>query len=140
MIAAEDAIRTWANMRTALVGAGRPLANGVHLSPPIRSPAQGAWALASRVGAGPGGVAEDGAVSVARIQFDVYSLDEIAAEKAAAAIATEIETLTGAPQAAGQVLILVHDNLSGPVFVPQPADSGEPFCFQVQADFMLTAQ
>ena len=134
-------MRAWTNGRATLVGRGNPLSAGAYLDPPARSPQGGAWALVSRAAGGPGLCAEDGAVTTARMQWDVYSEDEHAAELAAAALASQVETLTGLPQPCGDALgtvLLVHDNLAGPVFTPMPTDGGEPFCFQVQADLVLT--
>jgi hypothetical protein len=141
MIAAEAAMRAWVNARQTLVGPGCPLANGCFLSPPIHSPDTGAWALLTRIPAAAGQVvAEDSQITQARLQFDVYCGDEVAAEAAAAALAAEIETLTGCPEPAGEsARVLVHDNLTGPAFVPQAGTAGEPYCFQVQADVLLAA-
>jgi len=134
----ELAVSQWTNAVTGLVGQGNPLAVGCFLQPPVRSPAEGAWSLVSRIAGGGGLVAEDGLVTTARMQWDVYCDDEVAAERAAAAIARAVETLTGAPQAAGDgMAVLVHDNLAGPVYVPQPASTDEPYLFQVQADLVL---
>jgi hypothetical protein len=139
-LAVEQPMRAWTNAQPGLTGEGNPLANGCFLDPPISSPAEGAWALLSRAGSPAGPVvAEDGAVTTARIQWDIYSPDEVCAENAAAALATCVEGLSGKPQPAGDLTALVHDNLAGPVFVPQPDTAGEPYCFQVQADILLTA-
>jgi len=128
----------WTNNQPGLVGLGNPLENGCFLQPPPRSPASGPWALVSRIAGGGGLVAEDGIVTQARMQWDVYSGDEVAAERAAAGIAAAVELLTGCPQPAGDgMTVLVHDNLAGPVYVPQPADASEPYLFQVQADLVL---
>lgn len=128
----------WTNGQAGLVGTGNPLGLGAFLEPPPRSPSADAWALVSRIAGGGGLVAEDGYVTQARVQWDVYCIDEVAAERAATAIAAAVERLTGCPQPAGDGLaVLVHDNLAGPVYVPQPADASEPYLFQVQADLVL---
>lgn len=131
-------MNTWTNSMAALVGVGQPLANGCFLQPPPRSPASGPWALVSRIGGGSPLVAEDTAVTTARMQWDVYCNDEVACEAAAAGIAAAVENLNGSPVPTGTgLLILVSDNLAGPVYVPQPADASEPYLFQVQADLVL---
>jgi hypothetical protein len=131
------AVCDWTNAQAGLVGVGNPLEQGCFLAPPPRSPASGAWALVSRVGGGQPLVAEDTAVTTARMQWDVYCGDEVAGEAAATGIAAAVEDLNGSPVPAGTVRILVSDNLSGPVYVPQPADASEPYLFQVQADLVL---
>lgn len=139
MIAAETTLREWVNGQPGLTGKGNPITQGAFLHEQ-RSPLDGAYAVVHRL-AGPGQVVaeQSSELTTAGIAFLVYSLTEDVAEKAAKALATAIETLTGIPQRAGDtgVSVLVHDNLTGPVYAPQPPDSGEQFCFQVSADFML---
>lgn len=138
-VAAEAAVRAWINARP-ITAAGQPLANGAYFRDQ-RSPAGGAYAVIARgPDPGPGIVAEDSAVTRARIQAYVYAGTVEAAESAASALRGEFETLTGVPEPCGDtgVLVLVADNHTGPVFVPQPADTGENYCFQVGTDLLLT--
>ncbi len=139
MMAAETAVREWVNSKPGLVGAGSPLGMGAFLRGQA-SPGDGAYAIVHRAGGSSDLVAEqDSNLALASIVFQVYSPTEDVAERAAAALATAIEQLTGSPEPCGQtgVTVLVSDRLQGPVHVPQPADSGEPYCFQVGADFTL---
>lgn len=137
-IAAEQAVREWVSARP-IVGEGRPLAMGAYLRRQ-RSPDTGAYTVLSRQSEGVTRVvAEDGGVSVARIQFLVFAGTEEAAENAAAALRSEVEKLTGCPERCGDTStwVLAADNLTGPMFIDNPA--AEQYCFQVGADFLLTA-
>lgn len=140
MIAAESAVRAWVNGKADLVGEGNPLATGAFLRS-VRSPAAGAYCMIARTGGASAFVAEQSPdLATAHLTFLVYSATVEVAELAAAALATEIEGLTGTPQVADPddgVWLLLAENLTGPITVPQPADSGELYCFQVAADFML---
>jgi hypothetical protein len=139
MLAAETAIRSWVNSKPGLVGPGNPLAGGAFLRQQ-RSPADGAYAVLARAGGSSDMVAEqDPNLCAAVIIAQIYSPAEDAAERAAAALMTEIEQLTGCPEPAGDsgLTILVADKTLGPTFIPQPPDSGEPYCFQIQAEFTL---
>jgi hypothetical protein len=139
---AESAIRAWVNGQGGLVGPDNPLALGAYLSQQ-RSPGSGSYAVLSRqsqLARSP--VAEDESIDNARISFLVYGGTEEAAEAAAVALANSIGGLTGRPEVCGDtgITVLVHDNLSGPMFVPMPASGGEQFAFEVAADFLLAAQ
>jgi hypothetical protein len=140
-VAAEQAVRAWINSKKGtLTGQGRPLSNGAFLLEQ-RSPATGAYARIIRT---PGGasanlVAEPGAPTAARVTALVYHPVQEQAEAAAVALAEAWDGLQGAPEACGDtgVVVLATDNLAWPVDVPQPPDSGEPYCLQVSADFVL---
>jgi hypothetical protein len=140
VIPAQQTLRAWVNSKTSsLVGQGLPLSRGAYLRQQA-SPADGAYATVHSTGKPGDAVAEsDPGLSTVSAAFLVFAPVEETAENAAAALASEIELLTGMPQAAGSsgYMVLVADNLRGPVSVPQPADSGEPYCFQVTADFAL---
>lgn len=144
MIAAEAAIRAWVNGQPSLVGPGKPLSRGAYLRHQ-RSPADGSYAVLWRMsGAGSGEIVGEPApeLATARIQAQIFGGTEEFAEAAAAAYATAVEGLSGAPQRCGAtgVTVLVAGNTSGPMFVPMPADGGEQYCFQFDADFVLAAQ
>lgn len=136
--AAESAVRAWINSRP-IVGVGQPLSRGAYLRDQA-SPADGAYAVIARnpEGANPLGppAEDDGAITIARIQAQVYAGSEDAAERGAAALRSEIDKLTGKPEPCGDsgVTVLVTDNRNGPFFVPGTA---EAYCFQVGADFLL---
>lgn len=140
-VAAQSAIRAWVNA-SSIVGDGNPLSGGAYLREQ-RSPADGAYAVLMRQSEGVTSVVaeQDGSMGVARMQFVVYAGTEDAAENAATALRSLIETLTGAPQPCGTtgVKILVSDNWVGPLQIPVSPDTGEIFAFQVNADFVLTA-
>lgn len=139
---AERAVRAWANAQPGLVGADMPLALGVYLSQQ-RSPDSGSYAVLYRMSqAVLPVVAEDDAVDTARLSFMVYGGTEESAEAAAVALASTIQSLRGAPAPCPGtgINVLVHDNLSGPMFVAQPGAGGEQFSFEVAADFVLAAQ
>ncbi len=140
-MSAEAAVRAWVNdPARGLVGEGNPLVLGAYLVDQ-RSPAAGAYTVVSRNAEGVSGVVaeDDGAVTVARMQFMVYAGTIEAAGNAAAALRREIDTLTGLRQRCGDsgVTVLVADNRNGPFYVPGTA---EPYCFQVGADFLLTPE
>lgn len=138
-IAAEAALRAWCNGRVILGGPDDPSWRGVYLRQQA-SPADGAYGVISRNSEGVArSVAEDGAITTARMQVIVYAGTEEAAELAAAALRSEFELLAGAPEACGDtgVVVMVADNFYGPLFMPVPPDGGEVYSFQVGADFLL---
>jgi hypothetical protein len=140
MIAAETAIRAWVNGQSLLVGPGNPLAGGAYLLQQ-RSPDTGAYAVLARTlpSGGADMVSEDDNPFRCRILALIYHNDQALCELAAAALASAWNDLNGNPSRCGTtgVTILVTDNLQGPMFMPTPADTGEPYCFQVAADFVL---
>lgn len=141
MLAAEQAVRDWVNgKKVTLTGQGNPLSNGAFLRMQA-SPDDGAYAVVARTGGSSDLVAEqDPGLCSALMAFAVYSAAEDVAERAAAALASEIEQLTGNPQRANaSVTVLVAGRLAGPVAVPQPPGGGEPYCFGVTAEFTLAA-
>lgn len=81
-------------------------------------------------------MAEDEAVTTARIQAMVFAGTGEASENAASALRSAFEELTGCPERCGDtgVLVLCADNHNGPFLV---AGTSEQFCFQVGADFLL---
>jgi hypothetical protein len=141
---AEQAIRAWANSAAVgLTGEGHPVSGGFYLRQQ-RSPAAGQYGVLARSSiARPGPVAEDdGFFDQARISALFYGGTEETAEAAATAYASAVERLSGRPVPAGDsgLTILASDNLSGPQYVPMPAEGGELFAFEVAADFLLAAQ
>jgi hypothetical protein len=139
---AESAVRAWVNAQGGLVGNGNPLALGAYLQQ-ARSPDTGSYAVLARLSQmARSPVAEDEAVDTARISAMIYGPTQEAAEAAACAYANTVQGLTGRPAPCGDtgISVLAHDNLSGPMYVPMPADGGEQFCFEVAADFVLAAQ
>lgn len=139
---AEQAVRAWANSRTDLVGNGAPVSQGFYLLRQ-RSPASGQYGVMSRQSIATATVTAEnaGEIDSARISTLIYGGTQEAAEDAAAAFASAVQSLTGRPVPCGDtgVLLLVHDNLSGPMFVPMPETGGEQFAFEVAADFILSA-
>lgn len=139
---AEQAVRAWANGRADLVGAGQPVSGGFYLLQQ-RSPASGQYAVLARQSvATPDVVAEnDGQLDQARISALFYGGSQETAEAAAGAFASAVQSFSGLPAACGDtgVLLLATDNLSGPMYVPMPAEGGEQFAFEVGADFLLSA-
>lgn len=139
-IPAENAIRAWIN-GLPIVGDGNALSRGAYLREQ-RSPADGPYAVLARMSEGVTTyVAEDNAISSARMQIIVYAGTVESSEAAAAALMGQIEQLTGCPQNCGTtgVRILVTDNRLGPFAIPVAPDTGETYAFQVNADFVLTA-
>jgi hypothetical protein len=145
-IAAEAAIREWVNdPANGLVAAdgddSAPISRGAYLAAQ-RSPADGAYLVISR--ALPGGseapVAETlTEMGTARIIAQAFAGTPEAAESAATAYAKKVAELTGRPQRVGgsDVWLLSHDSLSGPAFIAAGPTTGERFCFQVVAEFLI---
>lgn len=136
---AERAVRAWVNGQASLVGPDMPLALGAYLSQQ-RSPDAGSYAVLYRQSQATRTLAvETEAADTARISFMIYGGTEESAEDAACALATAIQTLTGKPAPCGTtgITVLASDNLSGPMFVPMPAEGGEQFAFEVASDFVL---
>jgi hypothetical protein len=137
-VAAQSAIRAWINA-SPLVGDGNPLSRGAYLREQ-RSPADGSYCVLSRNSEGVGDlVAEDAVFTRARIQALVYAGTEEAAETSAAALRSAFEALQGLPALCGTtgIKIMVAENHIGPLLIPIAPDSGEIYCFQVGADFIL---
>ena len=138
-IAVESALRAWINAQPILADEDFPAWRGAYLREQA-SPADGAYAVIARNPEGVTSVvAEDSAITTARIQAVVYAGTEDAAERAAAALRTAFESLTGCPQPCGDtgVTVLVADNHYGPMFQPVPPAGSEIYSFQVGADFLL---
>lgn len=149
MLAAEAAIREWVNGRPDLIGdpeqadgdGAGPVGRGAYLRTQ-RSPADGAYLVISRAlpGGSEAGVAEPSpSLGTARIIAQAYAGTEEAAEQAAAAYANAVAGCTGDPQPCGTtgLWILSHDQLAGPAFIPAGPTTGEEYCFQVTAEFLL---
>lgn len=139
-VVGQAAVRDWVNGRADLVGAGNPLDAGAYTREQ-RSPAYGAYVVVTRNSEGTTSIVEEPApeIGVARIQFLVYAGTEVAAENAAVMLRKAVEGLQGAREACGSsgVTVLAADNWVGPLFVPHVGDTGEEYCFQVNADFVL---
>jgi hypothetical protein len=139
MMTAAEAVRAWVNGPSGLSGDG-PVSRGAYLQSQA-SPADGAYAvLEQQPGPGEAPVAEPSPLQVARGSALVYAGTSEAAGQAAGAYADAVRGLEGCPVAMGDAMCLAHANLAGPSYVPQPGGSGEQFCFQVVADFLLTAE
>jgi len=144
-VQAEKAVRAWVNSRTDMVGyppgAPGPLGHGAFLIGQ-KFPSGGAFAVISRAN-GPAQqmVAEDtGEIDCAQVLAEIFGATQAAAETAAAAYATAVRGLTGAPVAMGDsgVTCMVADNVTGPMDISVPPDQGELYLFHVTADFYLT--
>jgi hypothetical protein len=129
------AVRAWVNTNTALVGPGRPLAQGAYLEPP-RSPGAGAYALLSRVGRAGDLVAEE-TVDSPRITATILAGTLEAAEAAAVAYANAVDSLRGVRAQMGNVSCLVADNITGPLYIDLHRSTQEQYQFLVDADFYL---
>jgi hypothetical protein len=142
-VSAEVAVKAWANGRPDLIGQPPqnpgPLGGGAHLLQE-RSPAYGAYAVIARQGGPVGGLcAEPNVFDMAHIIADIRAGTIHASEAAAAAYATAVRGLAGCPEACGDTGVIVRcsDNVTGPVYLQQPPDSGEQWLFRVEADFLL---
>lgn len=116
------AVETWINTHGAgtLVGAGTPLANGVHLKR-VRSPGQGAWALATWIGTTPD--PSEAHLTTPLLSFSVYATEEPCARRAAIALANWLSQAEGQPIPLGDAILACCDSITGPLFAP---DGGEP--------------
>lgn len=127
---AEGAIAAWINAQTGtLVGAGRPLAQGAHLTR-RRSAANTCYALITLI-AGSAEVTPEVPHQRARISAQIYGPTKEAAAIAAHAYANAVLALRGVPTAAGPAMVLCSDNLTGPLYA---IDVDEPR-YLVDADF-----
>lgn len=131
---AEGIVKDWINSRSDLVGPGKLLTRGAHLK---RLRSQGIYAYLVSVGT-PGDLTAETPVGRARISATVYASTKKAAADAAAAYATVLESLNGAPEQAGDYKILVVDNISGPLPVDDQLTTREEFRYLVDADFWIT--
>jgi hypothetical protein len=145
--AIETPVRDWINSDTALVGNGTgddaPLNAGA-FTLAQRSPAFGAYAVITRDPAAQvaGPFAEDSTIGGYRVAFDCYAGTVDKAEAAAAAVTDKLLALRGCPEplADSGLVVLVSDNVTGPVWVPQPPDSGETYCFTTAGDLWVRKQ
>jgi hypothetical protein len=142
--ALETPVRDWVNADSRLVGTGvddsAPLNAGA-FTLAQRSPAFGAYAVITRDPAAQvaGPFAEDSTILGVRMAFDCYAGTIDKAEAAAAAVTDKLLALNGCPEplAGSGLLVLVSDNVTGPVWVPQPPDSGETYCFTTSGDLWV---
>ncbi|PZG17804.1 hypothetical protein C1I95_14740 [Micromonospora craterilacus] len=131
---AERAVADWINSLTAsLVGLGRPLSKGAHLTE-LRGAASACYALLSLL---PGGVAlgVENPDHRARISASIYGPTKEAATVAAIAYADTLLTCDGRPQPMGAAVCLVvdPDSVTGPLWLPDQAGPR----LLVDADFYL---
>jgi hypothetical protein len=134
---AKGIVRDWINTRTwDLVGPGNPLANGAHLKR-LRGPATGAYLRLTTIGGGSALTAEN-PVHRARLSATIYAASQGAADNAAVAYASLLETFIGKPVPMGDYRCLIVDNLSGPVQIDDSESTKEQYRCLVDADFYLT--
>ena len=138
-VAVETAMRDWINARPDLVGTGNPLSGGAYLKAQ-RSPASGCYAVITRDPSPSRTLAAEGeGPSLYRISAQVFGGTTDLAEAAATGLANAWQDLNGSPEPLGKggARVYVSDNLTGPSYVGQPADSGELYCFAVASDFVI---
>jgi hypothetical protein len=133
---AEGAAKAWINTLTDLVGQGKPLAKGAHLSAdPLHGARNVCYALLNQVG-GSTALGAENPDQRARISARIYGPSKEAASLAATAYANALVALaTGGPVAVTGALIVTvdPDTIAGPLWTP---DFGEPR-YLVDADFYL---
>jgi hypothetical protein len=133
---AEGAVKAWVNTLTDLVGTGKPLAKGAHLSAdPLHGARTVCYALLNQVG-GSTALAAENPDQRARISARIYGPSKEAAALAAAAYANALVALAAGPAVAvtgALILSADPDTISGPLWTP---DFGEPR-YLVDADFYL---
>ena len=132
---AEGLVADWVNRQTSLVGEGRPLPKGAHLTSRLTGALSACYARLMQVGGGRALGAEN-PDQVARISAEIYGPTKEAAAEAAAAYADALVTkLVGKPWSnrAGTILFIDDDSLAGPVWAP---DIDEPR-YLVDCDFYV---
>jgi hypothetical protein len=138
VVEAEGAVRAWLNARADLVGQGKPIQLGAHLTR-LRSPGRGAYAYLLRVGGLPALTAER-PVDQARISVTLYAPTKETAALAATAYASALHVLSlgGPPVPMGpNALCRVVDNITGPTAVDDHLSQREQHRYVVDADFFL---
>lgn len=116
---AEQASKDLVNGIASLVGAGNPLVKGAHLQ--ILHGDFVAYAEVQVTGGGPALSAEN-PDHRASVTFLVRGRTRESAGKAAVALANVLESMSGAPTAAGDdATCLVADNVTAPLYAPEPA-------------------
>src|SRR5258707_10168458 len=143
VLAAEQAVLDWVNSKQNLVGTGNPLSMGAFLRMQA-SPGDGGYAIVQRLTGSSDLVAEqDSNLCAALIAFSVHSAAEDVAERAAAALASAVEQLTGSPDKCGgpaaPVTIPGAHKLARPGAMPQPPHGGDPDRVDVNAEVTLAA-
>ncbi|MFI7468137.1 hypothetical protein [Nonomuraea sp. NPDC049646] len=134
-IPAITVVRDWLNSLDTLVGPGRPLAQGVFREG-IRSAADGAYAVISRIGRAGDLVSED-LLDSPRISASIYAGTDTAAELAAVAYANTLAALTGAATAMGDHQCLIADDIVGPLLVDNHDSEREEWQYLVDASLYL---
>lgn len=132
---AEGIVRKWINDNAALSGLGNPLTRGAHFK---RSKSEGTYAFIIGVGTPPDLTAEC-PIGRARISATIHARTKQASSNAAVAYMTQLEGLNGAPQRAGDFIILVVDNITGPLPLDDHLTTREEFRYLVDADFYIRA-
>ncbi|MDL4812818.1 hypothetical protein [Actinomadura opuntiae] len=135
---AEGAVREWLNARADLVGPGRPIPLGAHLTY-LRSPGKGTYAYLQVV-AGSRALSAERPVHAARVSAMFHGTTRETSARAAVAYATALEALEGFPTAmgAGAICHTVAD-ISGPLATDEHESNREQFVYVVDADFYLSA-
>lgn len=134
-VAAVTAVRVWVNAQSALVGPGKPIAQGAFRQQ-IRSTADGAYLTLSRVG-GTGDLFAESPADRARISASIYAGTDEAAELAAVAYTNALEALSGRPAVMGGSRCLVVDNIAGPLLVDNHDNDREQYHYVVDCDVYL---
>ncbi|MEV0584105.1 hypothetical protein [Nonomuraea sp. NPDC050310] len=135
-MAAVTAVREWVNaQRGTLTGPGTPIPQGAFRQQ-VRSTADGAYVVLSRVG-GTGDLFAERPADRARISASIYAGTDGAAELAAVAYANAVEALSGTRTPMGDATCLVADNVTGPLLVDNHDTDREQFHYVVDADFYL---
>lgn len=137
MVDAEGALRTWINLRTDLVGPGKPLALGAHLKP-LRSPASGAYVRLLLLTSSPELTAER-PVGRARVSGTVFGTTKESAAVAANSYANALLDLAGQPEPMGDVVCLLADNITGPQAIDDHDTTKNQYRYVVDADLYFTA-
>lgn len=133
---AERAVADWVNSLPGLVGVGKPLAKGAHLTA-LRGAASSCYALLTLLPSSPVFGVEN-PDHRARISASIYGPTKEAATTAAIAYANALLTLDGRRRAMNQAVICLvvdSDSISGPAWAPDAAGPR----LVVDADFILRA-
>lgn len=133
---AEGAVKAWINGLPDLVGPGRPLPLGAHLTR-LRSPGKGAYAFLIVV-SGTRALAAEQPVHAARISAMIHGTTRESAARAAAAYTTVLEQMEGVPAVMGEDVIC-HSvtDVTGPLATDEHDSNREQYVYVVDADFFL---
>jgi hypothetical protein len=134
---AEGLMVTWLNTLTAsLVGNTRPINRGFFFELQ-RSPGKDSYAVLTRIG-GLDGYGAEAPADMARLSCSIFSTTKVAAAAGAVAYANALRTLSTLKPIIEGTRIRLADNVTGPLWVPNPLKTAPQYLVDADIYFEQT--